>query len=162
MALTAIHTALLASVITIAAVSPAVAQTETENRNWFVAMSGWGKWVSLTAAAGLTTLGALSSNSASDRFRELTTACRTDSFFCRINNDGTSYIDPEAEHLFQATLSKDSQAQRFLIGGQLTLLVSAAMFLTDLLNGDEGPENIPYTPLKVFSSPGRAGLQLEF
>lgn len=162
MALKEIRTAFLASVMTIMVASPAFAQANTENQNWFVEMSGWGKWVSLAAAAGLTTLGAFSSNSASNQFQKLETACRTDSFFCRINNDGTSYIDPEAELIFQATLGKDSEAQRFLIGGQLTLLVSAAMFLADLLNGDEAPENIPYTPLKVFSSPGRAGLQLPF
>jgi hypothetical protein len=161
-ALKLIRTALLAGVLTAIASAPVMAQSSNGGQNWFVSLSGWGKWISLATAAGLTTVGAISSSDASDRFTILETACRTDSFFCRTNSDGNSYVDPEAERLFQATLTKDSQAQNFLIGGQLTLIVSATMFLADLLNGDGGPENIPFTPLKVFSTPGRAGLRLDF
>ncbi len=164
MALKPIRTVLIVALIFSAAPTLARAQGNGGTDGWFVKLSGWGKWVTLASAAGLTTFGAISSNEASDRFDILQNACRTDSFFCRVNSDGSSYLDPEAERLFQATLDKDSEAQRFLVAGQVTLLVSATMFLADLLNGDEGPENIPFSPLKIYSAPGRgqAGLRLDF
>lgn len=134
---------------------------ESETQSWFVATSGWGKWVSLGIAAGLTTYGAIRSNDAQNQFTILETSCRTNSFFCRTGDDDT-YLDPEAERLFQETLRLDGHAQKFLLGGQVSLLISGTMFLVDLLTGDDEPGNIPFTPLQVYSRPNRLGLQLGF
>lgn len=135
--------------------------TTQSQESWVVSVSHIGKWTFLAATAGLTTMAAIKMGRADDRFDELQTFCQTAIGICSTEADG-AFIDPTAERLFQETRSLDGQAQRFLIGGQFTLMVSGALFLVDLLSDHGGPENIPFTPLKLFQQGNLVGLRIEY
>lgn len=135
--------------------------TTQSEESWVVSVSHVGKWTFLAATAGLTTMAAIKMGRADDRLDELQTFCQTAIGICSTGADG-AFIDPTAERLFQETLSLDRQAQRFLIGGQFTLMVSGALFLVYLLSDDGGPENIPFTPLKIFQQGNLVGFRIEY
>lgn len=50
------------------------------------------------------------------------------------------------------------RARNWVLGGEIALLATGTMFLLDLIHRDGGPQNIPFTPFRVYASPGRLGL----
>jgi hypothetical protein len=130
-------------------------------RPWYVTTSKWAKWPALAAAAGLTAAAIVRKDDADQIFNGLQEFCLADEANCRIGADGT-YVNPQAEVLYQETLQLDAQARRWMIGGQSFLFVSAGMFVIDLVWGGSKPHNIPYSPFEPYAQPGKVGLRMRF
>jgi hypothetical protein len=163
MALTAsCRIAALAAVVTLAG-GPAAAQEPAPppGRPWFVGVSKVVKWPTLAAAIGFTAAAIVRKADADEVYDRLQAYCLEGPDNCRSGADGT-YLSPEAESLYQETRRLDGHARNWMIGGQGFLVVSAGMFLLDLVSGSSKPENIPFTPLEAWASPGRVGLRWRF
>lgn len=130
------------------------------SRPWLVTTAHYGKWATLAGAAGLIAVSAVRRGEANDAQDRLEGFCRQD--FARCEIVGDRYVDEMAEAIFQEHADLDRKAQGLLIGGQATLVISGAMFLIDLMWDDDETENIPFTPLRVWSEPGRVGLSMAF
>ncbi len=132
---------------------------------WSRGIVHYGKWVTTATAVGLTILAAREHASAQDSWRQLIAQCRGDNAACQLRADGR-YVDYNAELLFQRTTYYDRRARSRLIGGQVALLASAALFILDLRYQGGDPPNIPYHGLKVTAEPtsdgARVGLQVAF
>ena len=134
----------LALALGIAPLAPAAAEAHAQPAPG--ARGGWttvrlAKWALLAAAVGFGTYALAQSNQADDAYGALRTFCRTDQDRCALS--GGRYADPAAERLYDRALAADRRAQVGIIGGQVTLLGSAALFVYDLRNG-RGPADIPY------------------
>ena len=98
------------------------------------------KWALRGAATGFG-LYALSHSRRADRsYDDLRTLCVRSPGSCAL--DSGRYVGAEAEALYRGSVREDRRAQLGIVGGQLTLLGSVALFVYDLRN-DRGPENIP-------------------
>ncbi|MFQ5551496.1 MAG: hypothetical protein ACE5FJ_09710 [Gemmatimonadales bacterium] len=165
MALRGARTTPLAILLCVALFEPTMAtaqqQEDGAGRGWFASLSRVGKWITLASAAGFTTAAALKRGDAEDHFDILVGRCRATPQSCQLSQTG-EYADLTAESLFQETLVLDRHAQRYLIAGQLSLVVSGTMFLVDLVTDREGPGDIPFVPLELYSDNNRIGLRLEF
>lgn len=123
-------------------------------RRW----AGLAKWVSLAGTVAIGGLGFEAHNEADHLFASLEKRCADDPTRCRLTTAGT-YVDPEAEALFQDVVDKDDVARLYLIGSQITFVATVALFVLDLKN-DAAPDNIPYEPesVRLKASPGELGL----
>lgn len=101
------------------------------------------KWVLLGAAVGFGTYALSRSRAADETYATLRAHCDREPERCRLV--GGRYADPELERLYGAAAALDRRAQVGILGGQVTLLGSAGLFIYDLRNG-RGPEDIPYSP----------------
>jgi hypothetical protein len=144
---------------------PAAAQETAppaiDARPWFADVSHYGKWVALAGAAGFTTVAILRNHDADQIYDGLATLCRAGGDTCVLDPDG-NYVNPEAELLYQETLHLDSEARKWMLGGQVTLVAAGAMFVVDLVARTRRPKNIPYAPLEYFADGRRVGLRVRF
>lgn len=139
-------------------------------RPWFAEASHWGRWLSLAGAAGMIGIAASEHVTANDALDDLETFCTASPESCAIVSSLTRseaspaehYADPDAEALYQEYAAHERRARGYLLGGQMTLVVAGGMFLIDLLYRDEQPENIPFTPLEIYSTRNKLGLSLRF
>lgn len=99
------------------------------------------KWALLGATVGLGYYALKQSTRADRAYSDLRHLCVTAPSSCTL--DAGRYPDAHAETLFATSLRHDRRAQAGIVGGQVTLLGSAALFVYDLRNG-RGPENIPF------------------
>jgi hypothetical protein len=118
------------------------------------ALVRYGKWAALGLAAGSLYLGAATHHDADRAYSDLLDYCRA-SGPCPIGLDGR-YTNPGAEALYRRVRDRDRAARIWLVGGQVALLTSAALFLVDLQHGGE-PPNIPFAP---YVAAGRFGTHL--
>lgn len=125
---------------------------------WLHAIEHYGKWVTAATAIGFTALAAREHHAANDNWNRLMALCEQNNAACRQSADGR-YVDLSAEVLYQRTVYYDRRARRRLIGGQVALLASAALFILDLRNSHGGPPNIPFHGLRVTA--GRTGTGAE-
>ena len=119
------------------------------------AQGGWSavriaKWAMLGAAIRFGSYALVQSGRAEDHFAELRRECQIEPTACQLQ-DGR-YSSETAEALYEAAATADRRARIGIIGGQVTLLGSAALFVYDLRNG-RGPDDIPLPP-------NRAGMAL--
>src|ERR1041385_4887972 len=61
---------------------------------------------------------------------------------------GGRYLRADAESLYQSSRTYDRRANRWRLGAQASLIATAALFIIDLHPG-EGPDNIPFAPVRV-------------
>lgn len=117
----------------------------------------YGKWGAALVFAGFTALGVIEHSNANNSFAELQQFCLA-SGACAIGPDGR-YLDPAAESRYQAVVRGDRAARSWLIGGQVALAGTAAMFIVELLK-ERGTTNIPLQRLIVTQHTGitRVGL----
>lgn len=143
--------------------SPASAQepARQDQRSWYAAVSHWAKWPTLAGALGFTAAAIFQKQDADNVYDRLQTLCHNTSEACLLGADGT-YVNRDAEALYQETLRLDGKARRWMIGGESTLALSGVMFLLDLVAGQTEPKNIPFTPFEVYGGPDRLGLQWRF
>lgn len=135
-------------------------QTPPRSGGWSRSIVHYGKWVTAATAVGLTILAAREHDRAQDDWRQLLDLCRSNNATCQLRSDG-QYADYNAELLYQRTTYYDRRARSRLIGGQVALLASAAMFILDLRHqGGEAP-NIPFHGLELSAEPKRDGARLE-
>jgi hypothetical protein len=130
-------------------------------RPWFVGVSHYGKWLALAGSVGLTAVAILRNEDADQVYDGLASLCRAGGETCVLNAEGT-YVNPEAELLYQETLRLDSQARKWMIGGQAALVAAGAMFVVDLVSGTRRPKDIPYTRVEYFADGRRVGLRFRF
>lgn len=110
------------------------------------ARRGWtavrvAKWALLGATVGLGYYALKQSTRADRAYSDLRHLCISAPSSCTL--DAGRYPDSHAEALYATSLRHDRRAQAGILGGQVTLLGSAALFVYDLRNG-HGPENIPF------------------
>lgn len=123
-------------------------------RRW----AGLAKWVSLAGTVGVAGLGFTAHDDANDHFDALEALCASDAARCRLTDEGT-YVDAEAEALFQDVRDRDRAARVYLIGSQIGFVATVTLFILDLKRGG-GPENIPYEPetIRLEVKPGEVRL----
>jgi len=100
-----------------------------------------GKWTMLGAAVGMGAYALVRSQDAEQQYEALRQLCDADQSRCQLQ--GRQYADPEAEALYQTAILHDRRARIGIIGAQVSLLGSVALFIADLEN-DRGPADIPY------------------
>lgn len=100
-----------------------------------------GKWTMLGAALGMGAYALVRSQDAEAQYEALRQLCDEDQTRCQLQ--GRQYADPEAEALYQTAILHDRRARIGIIGAQVSLLGSVALFIADLEN-DRGPADIPY------------------
>lgn len=104
----------------------------------------YGKWAVVAGSVGMNYLALRSHNRADDAFNNLKALC-VDRSRCNVGPDG-SYLDPEAENLYQSSLRYDRIARGWLIGGEAALAGAAALFVWELTQPKGRPGNIPFEP----------------
>ncbi len=125
----------------------------------------YGKWASAAAAVTFTALAAHEHSNSSREWDQLLAFCRADNTDCALGPNGR-YVNAAAEDLYQASLAFDRRARARLVAGQVSLLVTAGLFLADLRRHASGPENIPLHPLQIWvdraGGAARVGVRLAF
>jgi len=132
---------------------------------WIVTASHWGKWPALAGTGALVTMAVVRNGKAKTARTELRDYCIDDLTRCAIvpGPEGDDiYLDPTAEALYQEYAALTRQARGFLVGSQVGVVVTGAMFLIDLVYQRDGFDNIPYTPFELYSTPDRLGLSMRF
>ncbi len=147
---------------------PAAAQTphaDAGDRPWLPRMAHYCKWITGAGAIALTVLAAREHRHSNEQWNQLLELCRSDQRACVLNSGGR-YTNPATEDFYQEALRFDRRARTRLLGGQVALLTTVALFLADLRHGKDGPPNIPFDPLRVTPDPAtgrvRLGLHLAF
>lgn len=149
---------------TLAAVVPALLAQETPAtpppRNWKENVVHYGKWTTAAAAVGLTILAAHEHDRANQSWNQLLTLCRADNAACQLRADGR-YVDYQAELYYEQTLYYDHRARHRMLGAQVSVLTSAALFILDLRHHGGNPPNIPFngSRLQLTAEPRRDGAQ---
>jgi hypothetical protein len=123
--------------------------------------TGWSrvrvaKWALLGAAIGFGSYALVQSSRAEDHISALRRECEVEPQGCQLQNG--RYSSATAEALYDAAADADRRARIGIIGGQVTLLGSAALFVYDLRNG-RGPDDIPLPPTRAAMA---VGLRLTF
>lgn len=146
-----------------APIAPLAAQHDTSwTRPGSPLLIKYGKWLTLAAAVGI---GIKASNAHQDAdrwFNRLEQYCDTDQTRCD-QTSGGSYIDPTAERYYQRSLHHDRAARRWLLGGEITLIGTAGLFVWELTRPKRLPANIPFEPeISVSPYDTRFGLRVGF
>ena len=125
----------------------------------------YGKWLTAGAAVAFTVMAAHEHTRSRADWDDLLLLCRSADDACLRGSDGR-YVRADAEDLYQRSLYYDRRANRRLLGAQASLLVTAALFILDLRGRNEGPDNIPFSPLRVTVEPStgaaRVGMTFSF
>jgi hypothetical protein len=153
---------LLAALLATLASAPLHAQDSAFVVRHSPAVVKYGKWTLAVSALGMG-LQASSRHNAADRaFGQLEAYCLADKTRCD-TGPGGGYADPVAEGYYQSSLSFDRSARRWLLGGETTLLASAALFVWELTRPQGHPKNIPFEPeFQVTGYGTRMGLRVAF
>ena len=101
-----------------------------------------GKWLTAAGVVAFTVVAATEHRLSRRDWNSLLTICRSQQDACVVGSDGR-YVRTDAEALFQRSRTYDRRANRWLVGAQLSLIATTALFVIDLNPGD-GPENIPF------------------
>lgn len=124
----------------------------------------YGKWLTALGTAAFTVLAAQEHGRSEREWDALLAICRSADDACLTGSDGR-YLRSDAEVLYQRSRYYDRRANRRLLGAQASLVVTAALFLLDLRPGD-GPDNIPFSPVRVTMDPkgdgAEVGLRIAF
>lgn len=112
-----------------------------------------GKWLTAAGVAVFTVVAATEHRLSRRDWNSLLTICRSAQDACEVGADGR-YLRADAEALYQRSRAYDRRANRWLVGAQLSLIATTALFIMDLHPGD-GPENIPFPANQI--EVGRVG-----
>jgi hypothetical protein len=125
--------------------SPLQAQSDSLIRRSSPFAIKYGKWALLTAAVGMGLKAASDHNAADAAFNRLERYCLNQPAGCPKAPSG-KYFDPVAERHYQSSLSHDRKARAWLLGGEVTLLGAAGLFVWELTRPKALPRNIPFEP----------------
>jgi hypothetical protein len=116
-----------------------------------------GKWLTAAAAIGFTVMASNQHRYSRREWDALLELCRSAADACLVGPDGR-YLRADAEALYERSRHYDLLANRWLVGAQLSLVTTTALFIIDL-NAGNGPENIPYpSQIRVGAVPGGSGV----
>ena len=127
--------------------------TEDQRTSFQRAVVHNGKWLTAASVAALIMFAEREHTNSRHEWNALLDICRSAQDACALGPDGR-YVRSDAEQRYQRSRAYDRRANRWLIGAQASLLATTALFIIDLHPG-EGPDNIPFAPLRV-------GLRLRF
>lgn len=120
-----------------------------------------GKWVTAAGVVAFSVVAATEHRLSQRDWDRLLTICRSAQDACQKGADGR-YLRSDAEALYQRSRAYDRRANRWLVGAQLSLIATTALFIIDLHPG-EGPENIPFpASLQVGAVGSGSGIALSF
>jgi len=120
-----------------------------------------GKWLTAAAAIGFTVMASNQHGYSRREWDALMEICRSASDACLVGQDGR-YLRADAEALYQRSRHYDVLANRWLVGAQLSLVTTTALFIIDL-NAGNGQENIPYpSQIRVGTVGNGAGFEMRF
>lgn len=120
----------------------------------------YGKWLTAGATVAFTLLAAHEHSYSRRDWDALLAICRSAVDACVLGSDGR-YVRPDAELLYQRSRWYDRRANVRLLGAQASLLATATLFILDLHPGRRGPDNIPFSPIRVGLSPTSDGAAVE-
>ena len=115
--------------------------------SWRRDIPRYGKWLTALGSAALIMFAQREHNRSNHDWNTLLDICRSAQDACALGTDGR-YVRGDAEQLYQRSRDFDRRANRWLLGAQASLLTTTALFIIDLHPGD-GPDNIPYPPVRV-------------
>jgi hypothetical protein len=121
--------------------------TENQRASLQRALVHHGKWLTALGSAALIVFAQREHNRSNRDWNTLLDICRSAQDACARGADGR-YLRSDAEQLYQRSRAFDRRANRWLLGAQAGLLTTTALFIIDLHPGD-GPDNIPYPPVRV-------------
>jgi hypothetical protein len=122
----------------------------------------YGKWVLAAGAVTMNVLAAKAHDRGDEVFDELERRCLDNHTLCDLDDSG-HYANAESEGLYQASLSYDRRARRWLIGGETALLGAAAMLVWELTGKSHRPNNIPFEPeVTSLRNATGVGLRMKF
>lgn len=122
----------------------------------------YGKWALLAAAVGMGLKASSAHHDADRAFDRLERYCFDDETRCDQQSNG-HYIDPISEGYYQASLSGDRRARGWLVGGEVTLLATAGLFVWEFTRPNRPPKNIPFEPtVQVVGPRTHLGLRVSF
>ena len=151
--------------LAIAATALPLAAQQPVRRTWREPAIHYGKWLTAGATVALTVFAQREHRQSRRDWDDLLAICRSAQDACALGTDGR-YIRNDAEFLYERSRYYDRRANHRLLGAQASLLATAALFILDLHPGREGPDNIPFAPLRVTAEPTRdgaaVGLQFRF
>jgi len=101
-----------------------------------------GKWLTAAGVAAFSIVAATEHRLSRRDWNSLLTICRSADDACAVAADGR-YVRADAEALYQRSRDYDRRANRWLVGAQVSLIATTALFIIDLHPG-QGPENIPF------------------
>lgn len=119
----------------------------------------YGKWLLLAGSIGMNYQALRSHDRAEDAFDALESRCIAAHDRCALGPGGT-YVDPEIEAFYQASVRYDRSARRWLLGGETALVGAAALFIWELARPKARPDNIPFEPEVRSLRAGGTGLGL--
>ena len=122
-------------------------QTSGQRGSFQRAVAHKGKWIAALGVAALTIFAEREHSHSRREWNALLDICRSAQDACALGPDGR-YMRSDAEQLYQRSRAYDRRANRWLLGAQASLLATTALFIIDLHPG-EGPDNIPFAPLRV-------------
>lgn len=109
------------------------------------ALVRYGKWLLLAASGAMNIMAAREHGEAERQFDIIRETCFEEESRCVVNTAG-AYQDQALEAAYQASLSHDSRARLWLIGGEAALAGAAVMFVWEFTRPRDGPDNIPFEP----------------
>ncbi len=122
----------------------------------------YGKWALLAAAVGMGLKASSAHHDADQAFESLEGYCFDDQTRCDQQANG-QYIDPISEGYYQTSLSADRRARGWLVGGEVTLLATAGLFVWEFTRPKSPPKNIPFEPtVQVIGPRTHLGLRIPF
>ena|SRR5687767_7948087 len=135
--------------------------TDNQRATFQEALVHNGKWLTAAGVAAFTVVAATEHRLSRRDWDRLLTICRSAQDACRKGSDGR-YVRSDAEALYQRSRAYDRRANRWLVGAQVSLIATTALFIIDLHPG-EGPENIPFpAEIRVGSVGSGAGVAIGY
>lgn len=148
------RTAGILALLILATAAPVRAQAPRPT--WREPAVHYGKWLTAGATVAFTFMAAREHRSSRREWDALLAICRSSQDACALGSDGR-YLRSDAELFYQSSRVFDRRANHRILGAQASLLVTAALFILDLHPGREGPDNIPFAPLRVTVEPTADG-----
>lgn len=126
------------------------------------ALVRYGKWALLGAAIGMGIKASQVHRDADRAYAQLRRYCNQSALGCAQDGDGT-YLEPQAEQYYQTSVSRDNQARRWLLGGEISLVGAVGLFVWELSRPKRPPGNIPFEPeFQVLPHQTRFGVNVAF
>jgi hypothetical protein len=129
-----------------------------EHSGWHRGAVHYGKWLASAGAAAFTVMAVNEHHKSSREWDQLLDICRADDANCVTGADGRYTYYPAELH-YQHAIYYDHRARHRLLGGQVSLLTAAALFIADL-RPEKGPGNIPFHAIEVAPRPGGDGINV--
>jgi hypothetical protein len=133
---------------------------EEQPATWRRATVHWGKWLAAAGAAALTAMAAQQHGLSQRQWDRLLALCRANNADCVVGPDG-HYLNAAAEEYYERSAFYDRRANTRLLGAQLAVIASAALFILDHRYKSDRPENIPLHRLRLSAAPTSDGAQVE-